>query len=122
MVFVLPVADLTCAGKTATEQRVTVPATPPVRLNGTCQPIGEGEERLQQGRVCDLSAGGFRLVVDRRFEPGTVLIVEVQGETTRTTSILMVRVVRARREGATHWALGCQVARTLAREEVRDLL
>jgi serine/threonine protein kinase len=104
---------------TESERRVTVRY--PCELNGVCQPIGEGEERWQ-GKVRDLSAGGLRLVMDRRFEPGTVLLVEVKGGSGAASSTLLVRVVRARKEGKDHWAHGCSVSRTLAREEVRELL
>jgi serine/threonine protein kinase len=116
--FPRPVADRRGRADNA-EQRVTVRY--PCDLAGVCQPIGEGEEHWQ-GRVRDLSAGGLCLVMDRRFEPGTVLLVEVRGSGKGVASTLVVRVVHARRESRRRWAVGCRVSRILAREEVRDLL
>jgi hypothetical protein len=104
-------------GGEARERRVTVRY--PCALDGVFQPLGPGEERWQ-GKVCNLSAGGLCLLADRRFEPGTVLLLELQGSGTAST--LLVRVLRALKEDPRRWAMGCHVSRTLAREEVRELL
>jgi serine/threonine protein kinase len=108
---------LTARGSEETERRVTVRY--PCELDGVFQPIGKGEERWQ-GKVRDLSAGGVCLVAQRRFEPGTVLLLEIQGNGAEST--LLVRVVHAHKESRKRWVMGCHVSRTLAREEVRELL
>ena len=60
------------------------------------------------GVVRDVSAGGLGVVLARRFEPGTVLTVELEGGLRKQTRLLLAKVVRVQSEGLGHWKHGCQ--------------
>jgi hypothetical protein len=73
-------------------------------------------------KVRDLSAGGIGLSVGRRFEPGTVLLVELIASDEESALPVPVRVVHATPEGGDRWILGCAFRRTLDDEKLRALL
>lgn len=73
-------------------------------------------------QVVNISVTGIGLLLPRRFEPRTVLRVDLKsadGETTRSRQMQVVRVVRTDR-GA--WFLGGTLNEKLSREELRQLL
>ena len=66
--------------------------------------------------LCDVSAGGLKVRLARRFEPGTELAVELPvGERA-------VRVVRVRQDRAGHWVHGCEFAERLDAQTLRTLM
>jgi hypothetical protein len=86
----------------------------PVNL-GTFWQTVMGQEICYSARVQDISRGGVRLLVNQRFEPGTLL------------RILLNKAVEARLVHATptpdnKWALGCEFSATLSEQEVQILL
>jgi serine/threonine protein kinase len=58
--------------------------------------------------VRDLSAGGVGILLARRCEPGTELLIELVSGPNRVTQSLPVRVVRVRKDTHGHWVHGCQ--------------
>jgi serine/threonine protein kinase len=73
-------------------------------------------------QVYDLSVAGIGLILVRRFEPGSVLTVDLAnsaGDFKRTREIRVVRVARA--EGGS-WFLGATLMEKLSKEELRLLL
>jgi hypothetical protein len=72
--------------------------------------------------VRDLSAGGVGLLLARRCEVGTELLIDLAAGPDRTPRTLPVRVVRVKRENHGHWAHGCQFLQLLSEEEVASLL
>src|SRR4051812_32014146 len=54
-------------------------ATPrfPCSLETACKPAMWADDKLWDGRIKDISLGGMGLLVKRRFEPGTLLRVDV---------------------------------------------
>ena len=62
---------------------------------------------------------GIALSINRRFEPGSTLIVELQGKT--RPRHLLVRVVRMIKLATREWLLGCSFLSRLNEEAVRDL-
>lgn len=88
-----------------------------------CQPrTVRGEDELWwQGRVHNLSAGGIGLVLSRRFEPGTVLTIEVQGTPARPSLQLLARVIHATVRPGSGWLIGCAFAQELGDDELRSL-
>jgi hypothetical protein len=102
-----------------TERRVWVRY--PCERDGFCQPpIGSGALQWA-AKIEELSSGGLALVVDRRFEPGTLLSIEMQHrpDTVRT---FLARVVHLKERTAGRWLLGCSFAKKLNEEELNDLL
>jgi serine/threonine protein kinase len=89
--------------------------------DGFAKPLAGDAESHWAAKVVDLSEGGIKLVLPRRFEPKAVLIVELPGEGEAKPRKMLVRVVRVRKQGEGQWAMGCKFARNLSAEE-RELL
>jgi serine/threonine protein kinase len=62
------------------------------RLKGTCRPLAAERKWSWTAKVRDISASGVGLLINRRFEPGTVLRVKLPGAASRR--LYLVRVVR----------------------------
>jgi hypothetical protein len=82
---------------------------------GTFWQTVTGQEICYSARVQDISRGGVRLLVNQRFEPGTLV------------RILLNKAVEARLVHATptpdhKWALGCEFTAVLSEQEVQNLL
>jgi hypothetical protein len=73
-------------------------------------------------QVCNLSVGGIGLVLSRRFEPGSVLTIELTsrgGGAKQTRQMRVVRVLPADGKG---WFVAGALTRKLTKEELRNLL
>jgi hypothetical protein len=75
-----------------------------------------------RGELRDLSVGGLGLVLERRFEPGTVLAVALGGGASLTGRRLLARVVYARAQGGRRWLLGCAFLSRLSTDHLQSLL
>jgi serine/threonine protein kinase len=112
-------------GQTGNERR-TAPRHP-CTLGVSCvidtDLFGSGADSVEvwPGTVHDLSPRGVGLVISRRFEPGTMLRVDLEssGGTARE---LPARVVNVRSEAAGHWFHGCVFPEPLTDADLRDLL
>jgi hypothetical protein len=91
-------------------------------LRTTCRPLGQEGGATWAARVCDVSRTGVALLMGRGVMPGSVLVVALEGLGGRFSRPLLMRVVRARAEGAGTWAVGCTFVTPLADEEVQSLL
>jgi hypothetical protein len=89
----------------------------------SCKPTSAwtGNERSWSAIIRDVSQGGVRLTLRRRFEPGSGLEVELPGKDGEGYSVI-VRVVHVRREEDDLWTLGCKFLSDLSEEEVSTLL
>jgi PilZ domain len=88
---------------------------------GCCRALWGGREERWTTTVQDISLAGGSLVLGRRFEPGSLLTVELPtaaGEPVR----LMARVVRAQAHTAKGWLIGCALLDPLDEDELRALL
>jgi hypothetical protein len=83
-------------------------------------PVGDGE--VWPAVVRNVSAGGVGLLLARRFEPGTDLIVEMAGGPGRAGRTFPARVVRAGRNGLGHWLHGCSFLTPLTERELAQVL
>jgi CheY-like chemotaxis protein len=94
------------------------------QLDGTCQPIGRpstGESWL--GKLLDISATGVKILINRRFEVGTLLAVELPRPGWEAAPILLCRVVRVAKEPVGRdWEVGCMLDRELSDDEVQSYL
>ncbi len=100
------------------ERRVTVRY--PSRLEGACQAVGAYTEDRLVGAVHDVSCGGIGLMLPRRFEPGTVLTVELPVPSPGRPRRLLARVQRVQKVSK-KWLVGCEFARRISEEEVNSL-
>jgi serine/threonine protein kinase len=97
------------------ERRATVRY--PSTREGFSVPLSGEADCRWSSKVQDISTGGLSLLMGRRFEPKTVLLVELQATGQNLPQKLLVRVVRVRQQGPGKWAIGCAFARRLSEEE-----
>lgn len=88
----------------------------------SCRPITAMKKEAWSAVVRDLSTGGVGIVVNRRFEPGTLLSVELQDAERTAGRTLLVRVVRLTQEDKEHWLLGCAFTNKLTETELLTLM
>jgi CheY-like chemotaxis protein len=92
-------------------------------LDNSCQPLGQSRSGEHwQGQILDISAGGARVLLNRRFEVGTVLVLSVTNPSGDGVQRLLARVVRLVREPDGQWSLGCSFTTPLDESDLRDLL
>jgi hypothetical protein len=92
-------------------------------LEQQCQPLGAGPSGEHwRGYVRDISTGGARVILGRRFEVGTVLMLAMSSVSGTHSQRLLARVVRLSEEATGQWSLGCTFTRPLAPEDLQDLL
>lgn len=72
--------------------------------------------------IRDISAGGIGLLLARRFELGTVLLIEYGGGPNVPTRKLSARVTRVQREQTGHWVHGCAFLDPLPVSELEMLV
>ena len=108
----------------ATERRAWVRM--PKDQQVSCQPLAasttEESETAWLGTVRDISAGGVALVLNRRFEPGSLLIIDLSAKTKTASQPRPVRVVHATTERKGRWIIGCAFASPLSQEELQSIL
>jgi hypothetical protein len=72
--------------------------------------------------VLDVSPCGIGLSTKRRFEPGTLLILELSATPDKPSRPFPVRVVHASRELKGRWTIGCAFVSALSQEELQKFL
>jgi hypothetical protein len=117
---------------TAADHAVPAPLRPSCRvyerracaLPTTCQPasVSDANEMRWNATICDISQGGARLLLERRFEKGTGLAVELPGDLERESAIVFVKVVHLKRQEDGAWLLGCKFVSELGEDELQRLL
>lgn len=90
--------------------------------DNSCRPITARRGEAWAATVRDLSTGGVGIVVNRRFEPGTLLSVELQDAEQTVNRILLVRVVRVSADENGRWLLGCAFTSKLTDGELLALM
>lgn len=90
-------------------------------LEASCHPIASAKDEPWPAQVRELTAGGIGLMIKRRFEPGTLLAVELQSSTTDFSRTLVARVIHAKSQGGGDWVIGCILASKLDEEELESL-
>jgi hypothetical protein len=80
------------------------------------------EEEHWPAVLQDVSRGGIGLLLARRFEPGTVLTIEVRLPGSRRARQLRAKVARIEARELGHWLLGCRFTEPLSDFELQGLL
>jgi hypothetical protein len=98
----------------------------PSELDAICEPAAaktsaEPEMRWS-AKVRDISTGGLGLWLGRRFERGTVLIVELPTVDEDSPRLMPVRVAHVTRAGPGQWIVGCAFVRRLSEDELQAAL
>jgi hypothetical protein len=92
----------------------------PCRVHAWCQPASANEWRWD-ATIEDISYGGIRLRLRRRFEPQTGLTIELAGRAGGEPCTIFARVVHVRSVGVGVWVIGCQLLDDLTPEELKRL-
>jgi PilZ domain len=93
------------------------------RLEAQCRPVAHAQlAAAWPATIRDLSANGFQLFLSRRFEPGTLLVVDVQDPSGQATRMLVARVVRVSSPVRGRWILGCAFSVPLTPDDLEALL
>ena len=90
-------------------------------LEASCVPADDDPEILWPARVVNVSCGGVGLLLSRRFEPGTLLQVEVQIPRKGFFRPLIVQVLHVTGQEYGGWVAGCSFAQPLEEEDVKQL-
>ncbi len=90
-------------------------------LEASCHPIASARDDPWPAQVRDLSSGGIGLLIKRRFEPGTLLAVELQSLSQDFSRTLVARVIHAKSQGGGDWVIGCILASKLDDDELEAL-
>ncbi len=89
---------------------------------GSCQSLSMQREADWQAMVRDISCTGIGLLLPRRFEPGSLLAIELTEATEGRRRLLLGRVARAEPQPDGNWLIGCTMANPLTEDEVRLLI
>jgi c-di-GMP-binding flagellar brake protein YcgR len=89
----------------------------PTHLETTYQ-SGDTESPRLSARVRDVSRGGIRLVIEREFQTGELLSIELPRANDGTHTVLAC-IVRVDGLKGDEWALGCVFSRELGEEELQ---
>lgn len=93
----------------------------PSALAASCQRV-QGSADPWQADVQDISLTGLRMELDRRFEAGTVLTLEIQNEQGSGNSRWLARVRWVRGAMDRKWSMGCSFHRSLTDAELETML
>jgi hypothetical protein len=86
-----------------------------------CKPLQRFPDKTWDGEVLNISEGGLCLRLPRRFEPGSLLTIVLEGNQSARRS-LVARVVWVKEDGAPkQWRMGCRFDQPLCEFEVNEL-
>jgi hypothetical protein len=91
----------------------------PSRVKIVCYPAGAGLSERRQVRVDNVSRTGIAVIADRRWEPGTVLVVELPVE--EGYSSTKARVIHATSKLGGCFLIGCALDVPLTDAQVQAL-
>jgi hypothetical protein len=72
--------------------------------------------------VTDIHEGDIRLILRRRFEPGTALRIELAAPDDAEPNTVLAKVIHVRALGKSSWALSCKFISELGEDELQHLL
>jgi hypothetical protein len=87
----------------------------------SCSPITQ-RHNVTTVRVRNVSANGVGLLARRRFEEGTILLIQLLGDTLALPPLLVGKVVHVTGQGTGEWLIGCTLARGLTKAEIQALV
>jgi hypothetical protein len=87
----------------------------------SCRVVGVVQGAPEPVKILDVSADGVSLLLHQRFDPGTLLAVELSNSDRSLTRLQLVRVVHAHELG-TGYVVGGAFANPLSGEEIQALL
>jgi hypothetical protein len=103
----------------------------PCRLNGLCKPVGRHQTgKPWRGWIEDVSKEGLRLTLNRRFEPGSLIAVEVDVSKEELAQVFhsaisrffLAKVVRVLHRKDGKWTLGCRLVKKFSDDDLDSLV
>ena len=94
-------------------------------LPAQCQPAGGAgpKEARWSATILDISRGGVRVILPRRFEPGATLAIQLSADGGRQSQMALARVIHVLpRHVDGSWILGCEFHHPLTTEELEALV
>jgi hypothetical protein len=88
----------------------------------SCKAVVVGKEEKAPALLLDISTGGLRLVVRRRYDPDAILAISCGNPSDGSNLTLLAQVVYARNAGRGNLAVGCALINALTEEELTSLL
>jgi hypothetical protein len=85
------------------------------------QGVGKLDGFWWRGTVCDISTDGLGLLLRQRFEPGTLLAVEMPTLPRQCSRTLGARVARVTCGPDGNWVTGCALVEKLDAESVSSV-
>jgi hypothetical protein len=98
-----------------------MPSRRPQGIEAFCRSVAAVKDDPWPARVRDLSSGSIGLVLTRRFEPGTLLVIELEKKAANLSHTLVGRVVHATPQ-TNGWMIGCTLANKIAEDDLQALL
>jgi hypothetical protein len=89
-------------------------------ITGSCQTLAVLRESTWEAIVRDISANGIGLLLERRFEPGVLLALELV-DRDQQAHLMLARVSHATAQSEGGWLIGCTLLNPLSEEEVQIL-
>lgn len=89
-------------------------------LNIRCEEVSDDVAEGVSAVIGDISRGGLKVIAPRRFEPGTVLSVELPSVGGQSSLAVLACVVRAQPHGDRDWAMGCRFSGELNDEQLQS--
>lgn len=111
-----PMSSLSSAENAVEERRVWLRHA--ASLNAHCGEAGGDEPSGVAATICDISRGGIQMIASRRFEPGTLLSVELRSTRGEDAMAVLACVVRAQPHGDSEWKMGCRFSNELNEEQL----
>jgi serine/threonine protein kinase len=93
----------------------------PTGLGASCQRV-QGSAGQWQAEIQDISLTGLRMALERRFETGTILTVEILDDEGNGISSSLARVQWVREAAQKKWSIGCAFHRPLSEDALDTLL
>jgi hypothetical protein len=90
--------------------------------DNSCRPVTAPKKESWSAVVRDVSTGGIGIVINRRFEPGTLLTVDLEDAERTARRSLLVRVMRITQENSSAWMHGCAFTHKMSESELLDLM
>jgi serine/threonine protein kinase len=94
---------------------------PSQRGTAACRALQRMPDKTWNGHVLNLSENGLCLELSRRFEPGALLTVMLEGGQHSRRS-LVARVIWVKKASEKNWKMGCQFDQPLCEFEIQELL
>jgi serine/threonine protein kinase len=85
-----------------------------------CRPLQRAPGKTWAGQVLNLSEDGLCMKLGRRFEPGALLAIVLNGEQS-SRRLLVARVVWVKKDATAQWNMGCRFDQPLYEFEVNEL-